>query len=72
MSLVSPPERSVPAVDVIQAKNDDSSDTISPKINKATVLIAAVEESEPIVTRRELWSYYRAAFPPKPRVPFAY
>ena len=44
MSLVSPPEF---------ADVKDSPD-------KSTVLIATVQEDEPVVTRKELWSYYRA------------
>ena len=48
MSLVSPTEFADPK---------DSPD----KVIKSTVLIATVQEDEPVVTRKELWSYYRAS-----------
>jgi hypothetical protein len=31
----------------------------SPKKSKGTILISSVNKNEPIVTRRELWAYYR-------------
>lgn len=68
MSFVAPPERSVHFADSTDKKDsenrDSASDSVSPKkISKSTVLIATVQEDEPLVTRRELWSYYRASFP---------
>lgn len=59
MLPVSPPEH--PAHFAGVTKNGNvASDSIPSKIDTSTVLIAAVEENEPVVTRRELWSYYRA------------
>ncbi|KAF9234341.1 MFS general substrate transporter [Melanogaster broomeanus] len=39
---------------------DSKSDTVSDgKANKSTAFIAEVRKDEPLVTKRELWSYYR-------------
>lgn len=66
MSPVSPAELSAGFADVTDVKDSENGDdTVPPKINKSTMLIAAVEENEPVVTRRELWSYYRALSLPK-------
>ncbi|KAF8841545.1 MFS general substrate transporter [Paxillus ammoniavirescens] len=42
-------------VNVVDSKSDSLSDD---KADKTTVFIAAVQKDEPLVTRRELWSYY--------------
>ena len=64
MSLVSPPERQVHFADPTDVKNngDSTLDSDSPvKGIKSSRLIATVEKDEPVVTRKELWSYYRAS-----------
>jgi MFS-type transporter involved in bile tolerance (Atg22 family) len=55
MLHVSPPEHSASS-DI--KENSDSNSSSLDKSNTATVLIATVQEDEPIVTRKELWSYY--------------
>ena len=57
---MSPPEHSVHFPAATDAKDNADADS-SNKAIKATVLIATVQEDEPIVTRKELWSYYRAS-----------
>lgn len=66
MSLVAPSEPQVHFADSTDKKGngDSTSDSIPPmRIGKSTALIATVREDEPLVTRRELWSYYRASSP---------
>ncbi|KAF9230061.1 autophagy-related protein 22-like protein, partial [Melanogaster broomeanus] len=42
---------------------DSKSDTVSDgKANKSTAFIAEVRKDEPLVTKRELWSYYRKSY----------
>ena len=57
---MSPPEHLGHFAEVTDVKDNGDADS-SDKANKATVLIATVQEDEPIVTRKELWSYYRAS-----------
>ena len=57
---MSPPKHPVHFADATDV-NDNADADSSDKANKATVLIATVQEDEPIVTRKELWSYYRAS-----------
>ncbi|KAG6373769.1 MFS general substrate transporter [Boletus reticuloceps] len=56
MSLVSTPEHPVHFVDATDVKDND--DSPGKGNTKSTVLIATLQEDEPVVTRRELWSYY--------------
>ena len=64
MSLISPPESPGHFTDPIDIKDDGDSPLNTPEnVVKSTVLIATVEKDEPVVTRKELWSYYRTSFP---------
>lgn len=66
MSLVAPPGHSVHFAEPTRKKEnrDSASHSVSPKkVSNSTVLIATVQEDEPLVTRKELWSYYRVSSP---------
>ncbi|KAG9317758.1 MFS general substrate transporter [Chiua virens] len=63
MSLISPPEHLLHAPNSIDGKRDSDGGSIlvarSPqKINNPSALITNVDRDEPVVTKRELWSYY--------------
>ncbi|KAF9226805.1 MFS general substrate transporter [Gyrodon lividus] len=62
MSTVTPPDDPIThdpdladVKDIVDSKSDSVSDD---KADKTTVFISAVHKDEPLVTRRELWSYY--------------
>ena len=64
MSLVSPPEcreHFTESTDVKIKSEGDSTLELQGKDIKCTALIATIEKDEPVVTRKELWSYYRAS-----------
>ena len=67
MSLVPSSKRSDQSADVAT----DAKENGDSKIDKPTELIAMVDEGEPIVTRKELWSYYCALFSPISHPPFS-
>ncbi|KAF8437153.1 MFS general substrate transporter [Boletus edulis BED1] len=56
MSLVSAPEHPVHFVDATDVKDDGGSPGKGE--TKSTALVATLQQDEPVVTRRELWSYY--------------
>ncbi|KAG6369476.1 MFS general substrate transporter [Boletus reticuloceps] len=56
MSLVTTPEHPVHFVDATDVK--DNGDSPGKGNTKLTALVATLQEDEPVVTRRELWSYY--------------
>ena len=48
----------------VKETNDAPLDSLD-KIDKSPVLIATVQKDEPVVSRKELWSYYRGLSPPQ-------
>lgn len=62
MSLISPPEYPVCCEKSTDVKADGDFPSDPDKVDQSTVLIAALQEDEPVVTKKELWSYYRASF----------
>lgn len=70
MSRLPAPENPLPDTEphpLIQSSLDSKSVASDerPKKSKGTVLISSISKDEPIVTRRELWSYYRELCPTK-------
>ncbi|KAN0097165.1 Autophagy-related protein 22-like protein [Tylopilus felleus] len=58
MSLISPPEYPVCCEKSTDVKADGDFPSDPDKVDQSTVLIAALQEDEPVVTKKELWSYY--------------
>ena len=64
MLRVSTSEHLVRSQDSTDAKDNGDFPLDSPeKVNKSTVLVASEERDDPVVTRKELWSYYRRSSP---------
>lgn len=71
MSRQIAPENPIPDVEPVPLVQDSldykpgspTSDESPKASGKGTVLISSLSKDEPVVTRKELWSYYRESMP---------